>query len=54
MSYQNLLVEKNDKIAVITINRPDKLNALNAQTLTDLKNAFADLKNDNEIGRAHV
>jgi enoyl-CoA hydratase len=49
MSYQNLLVEKKDRIAVVTINRPDKLNALNSQTLTDLKNAFTDLKNDEDV-----
>ena len=34
MSYQNLLVEKKENVAVVTINRPDKLNALNAQTIS--------------------
>jgi enoyl-CoA hydratase/carnithine racemase len=29
MSYQNLLVETRDGVAVVTVNRPDKLNALN-------------------------
>ena len=29
MTYENLLVEKRDGVAVVTVNRPDKLNALN-------------------------
>ena len=36
MEYQNIIVELNDNIAIITINRPKALNALNRQTLSDL------------------
>ncbi len=49
MAYQNLLLTIEENIAVVTINRPDKLNALNAQTMADLKNIFTDLKNNNEV-----
>ena len=35
MEYKNLLFEKVNKIAKITINRPEKLNALNAVTLVN-------------------
>jgi enoyl-CoA hydratase len=49
MSYQNLLIEVKEKIAVVTINRPDKLNALNAQTMNELKSAFTDLNNNNDV-----
>jgi enoyl-CoA hydratase len=42
MPYATLLVEDRDAIRLITINRPDKLNALNAQTLTELTAAFDD------------
>ena len=48
MNYQNLLVEKKDNIATVTINRPDKLNALNAQTMGELKSVFTELKSDSE------
>ena len=48
MSYQNLLIEIKDKIAVVKINRPDKLNALNSITMDELKKAFMELdKNEN-------
>jgi enoyl-CoA hydratase len=40
MKYENLLLEVADGIARLTINRPDKLNALNDATLTELTHAF--------------
>lgn len=49
MDYKNLLLEKRENIAVVKINRPEKLNALNAETLTELKNVFEDLKNDDSV-----
>ncbi len=49
MNYQNLLVDIREKIAIVTINRPDKLNALNHQTLTELKEVFEKLNSDNEV-----
>lgn len=48
MEYKNLLVNKIDNIALVTINRPDKLNALNQQTMNELKALFTELKNDDE------
>jgi enoyl-CoA hydratase len=46
MNYQNLLIEKKDNIAIVKINRPDKMNALNSQTMNEIKSAFTELKSD--------
>ena len=44
MEYQNILFEIRNKIALVTINRPDKLNALNGATLNELKDCFTAIK----------
>jgi len=49
MSYNNLLIETNNKIAIVTINRPKKLNALNKETLEELHQAFKSLKANDAI-----
>ena len=41
MSFETLNVEDRGAIRVITVNRPDKLNALNEATLTELDSAFS-------------
>jgi enoyl-CoA hydratase len=50
MGYENLLVERDDKIAIVTINRPKVLNALSAATVCELDEAFAELAADREVG----
>jgi enoyl-CoA hydratase len=44
MNFQTLILATADRIAVVTINRPDKLNALNAQCKQELREAFTHLK----------
>jgi len=49
MNFENLLLEKEASICVITINRPDKLNALNNAVLHELEEALHQLYEDNEV-----
>ena len=49
MAYENILVEKKEKLAYVTINRPEVRNALNAQTLDEITRALAELENDDEV-----
>jgi enoyl-CoA hydratase len=46
MTYQTLLVDVRDGVAFVTVNRPDKLNALNDQVVADLRQAVVALKSD--------
>jgi enoyl-CoA hydratase len=46
---ENILIEKQENIAVVTINRPTKLNALNKATIQELHETFKDLNNDASI-----
>lgn len=49
MTYQNLLLEKEDKLATLYINRPKALNALNRETLLELKDAITSIAQDDDI-----
>ena len=40
MSYQTLLIEKSEGVAVVTLNRPDKKNAMNPQMHEDMTAAL--------------
>jgi enoyl-CoA hydratase len=46
MSYETILVDKRGSVALVTVNRPDKLNALNDRTMEELDAAFAALASD--------
>lgn len=46
---ENILIEKQDAIAIVTINRPTKLNALNKATIQELHNGFKSLNEDKSV-----
>src|SRR4029453_11991669 len=49
MGYENLLVERDGAVLVVTINRPSKLNALNAPTLTELGRVLDEAGQDDGV-----
>lgn len=49
MDFENILVEKDNGLARIIINRPKKLNALNKATIKELHTAFKVLNEDKEV-----
>ena len=49
MNYKNLLLDINEHVALLTLNRPDKLNALNHDTLIELQHAFESIKDDENV-----
>lgn len=49
MSYQNLILERENDIAILYVNRPKYLNALNAQTLEEISAAVDEVRQDAEI-----
>jgi enoyl-CoA hydratase len=49
MTYQNLLFDVRDGIAIVTINRPDKLNALNDAVIADLDRAVERIESEDAI-----
>ncbi len=48
MEYQAIILEKKDNITILTLNRPEKLNALNSQMMTELLDAFHSVDQDDE------
>lgn len=49
MKYNNILIEKKDRIAYVTINRPEALNALNIDVLNELENVFNYISTEKDI-----
>lgn len=49
MELKNIILEKEEHLAIVTINRPKALNALNSDTLKDLDAVLEDLEQDSNI-----
>ena len=52
MSSASIELSVVDRIATITVNRPDKLNALNASTIGELRDAIDEVRNRDDVGGA--
>ena len=49
MTYNNILINIHEHVLTITVNRPDKLNALNAQTIQEIGDAVKRAEDNKEI-----
>jgi enoyl-CoA hydratase len=49
MSYQHLILDRHGPVATVTINRPEKRNALNSETVDELRRAILALKHDEAV-----
>ncbi len=50
MSYQHILTETEDGVGIVTLNRPDKLNAMNRKLVSELHDAVARFDADDGVG----
>ena len=49
MAFDTLLLERDGAVAIVTVNRPKVLNALNSQTIDELRRAILDLQQDDSV-----
>jgi enoyl-CoA hydratase len=49
MTFENVLIEKRGRVAILTVDRPDKLNALNIATRNDILAALDQLERDDDV-----
>lgn len=50
MTYETILVERDQRVGIITLNRPQALNALNSQVMNEVTSAATELDDDPDIG----
>jgi enoyl-CoA hydratase/carnithine racemase len=49
MSYEHVIYEKKDRIAYVTINRPEVMNAINAAAHVELREIWEDFRDDDDV-----
>ena len=49
MTFENILISKENSILTLTINRPEKLNALNKALIQEMHDAMKEIEKDNEV-----
>jgi E-phenylitaconyl-CoA hydratase len=47
--FEKIIYEKKGRIAIITINRPERMNAIDPQTSQELRDAWTDFRDDNDL-----
>ncbi len=50
MAYETLLFEQKDRIGLVTLNRPDRLNAANQKLVREVRELFTELKERDDVG----
>ena len=50
MTYEHILVDTEDGVGILTLNRPDKLNAMNRKLARELRDAVNQMDADDAIG----
>jgi enoyl-CoA hydratase len=50
MAYEHILVDREDGVGIVTLNRPDKLNAMNRKLTSELRQAVKEFDHDDAIG----
>src|SRR6266702_1623033 len=48
-NYQSILVDRDERVGIVTLNRPKELNAINFQLVSELANALEEFDRDDEI-----
>src|SRR5436305_10522886 len=49
LKFENVLYEKRGRIGIVTINRPERMNAIDPQTSAELHEAWSDFRDDDEL-----
>lgn len=52
MPFENITLDVSDRVATLTVNRPDKLNALNDLTVAELSQAIEEIRTRQDVGGA--
>src|SRR5438874_783868 len=49
LNFQNVIYEKRGRIGIVTINRPERMNAIDPQTSQEMHTAWCDFRDDDDL-----